>query len=122
MKNLNSKESTMKNFRFMVAMLALCIFATPVFAQSVTGQLTGTVSGPDGWIPGATVTVTDDKTGKVLTVQTNDRGGFTFPQLEVGEYTVKVTAAGFKTLSATSVKIDAASPYSYNPVLEVGGV
>ena len=108
--------------RLVVAALALCLFTVAAFAQNVTGQLNGTISGPDGLIPGATVTVTDDKTGKVLTVQTNDQGGFVLNQLEVGEYTVKVSAAGFKTLSATKVKIDANQPYSMNSVLEVGGI
>ncbi|MDQ3665827.1 MAG: TonB-dependent receptor [Acidobacteriota bacterium] len=108
--------------RFVVAVLTLCLFTSAAFAQSVTGQLTGSVSGPDGLIAGATVTITDDKTGKTLEVQTNDQGGFVFPQLEVGEYTVKVTAAGFKTLSAAQVKIDAARPYTLNPMLEVGGI
>jgi hypothetical protein len=84
--------------------------------------LVGTVSGPDGVIAGATVTITDNQTGRERTVVTNAEGAFIFPQLEVGTYTLKVTAQGFKTFTATDLKIDVAREYSLNVTLEVGGV
>lgn len=105
-----------------LAVLMLCLFAALTFAQSTNGRLVGTVSGPDGLIPGATVVVTDDQTGRALTVQSGDDGQFRFDQLPFGTYTVKVTASGFKTFVATGVKIDANRDYDLKPVLEVGAV
>ncbi|HSK73103.1 MAG TPA: TonB-dependent receptor [Pyrinomonadaceae bacterium] len=80
------------------------------------------MSSPDGVLPGATVTATDQKTGKSLTVVTSESGSFRFQQLEFGDYRVTVTAAGFKTFIASDVKIDIGREYSLNPQLEVGQV
>jgi len=108
--------------RFALVALALCLLALPAFAQTPTGRLVGTVSGPDGVLPGATVVAKDNQTGREQTITTRGDGSFTFPQLEVGTYTVTVTSPGFKTFIATELKIDVGREYSLVPVLEVGGV
>ncbi|MGH9899257.1 MAG: carboxypeptidase regulatory-like domain-containing protein, partial [Pyrinomonadaceae bacterium] len=91
-------------------------------AQTNAGRLIGTVSGPDGVLPGATVIVKDNATERERTVTTNDVGGFSVPQLEFGNYTVTITAKGFKTFVANDLKIDAGREYSLTPVLEVGNI
>lgn len=108
--------------RFLFTVLTLCLFTAGVLAQATSGSLTGTVSGPDGVLPGASVVVKDNQTGKELTDTAGDNGGFRFPQLEVGTYTVTIKAPNFKTYVATDLKIDVGREYSLNPVLEVGGV
>lgn len=109
--------------RFVFTSLTLCLFAVAALAQtSNTGTLVGTVSGPDGVIPGASVTVTDNQTQKERTVLTNGEGGFGLSQLEFGSYTVKVTSKGFKTYTATDLKIDAGREYSLNATLEIGSL
>jgi hypothetical protein len=89
---------------------------------SSTGKLSGTVAGPDGVIAGATVVLTDNMTGKETTVTSNQEGGFEIPLLNIGTYTVKVTAQGFKTFTATEVKIDVGKEYRLNAMLEVGNI
>src|SRR5947209_12382586 len=110
----------MKKFTF--AMLLVCMFAVSALAQSNTGTLVGTVSGPDGVIPGAAVTLTDNTTGKERTTTTGGEGSFSIPQLDPGTYTVKITAQGFKTFTATDIKIDIGREYSLKPTLEVGNI
>ncbi|HEV2666877.1 MAG TPA: TonB-dependent receptor, partial [Blastocatellia bacterium] len=100
----------------------LCVSLTPAFAQTNTGRLVGTVASSDGVISGANVTVTDDKTGRERSAVTAGDGTFTVPQLEVGTYTVKVTANGFKTFTATGVKIDIGREYSLAATLEIGQI
>ncbi|HEY0429113.1 MAG TPA: carboxypeptidase-like regulatory domain-containing protein [Pyrinomonadaceae bacterium] len=102
-------------------LLILASFAA-VVAQTTTGRLSGTVSTTDGVVPGATVIATDNKTGKELTATTNDSGEFVFPQLEFGTYTVKISAAGFKTFVANEVKVDVGREYTLDQKLEVGNV
>src|SRR3954469_20358184 len=114
------KEYTMRNF--ILAVLALCLFCATAFAQGGQGSLSGSVAGPDGNIAGATITAKDNQTGKEQTVQASSDGTFTIASLEVGTYTVTVTAPGFKTNTITNVKIDAGRPYSLNAVLEVGNI
>jgi hypothetical protein len=108
--------------RFVTALLAVCLLAATAFAQTSTGRLIGTVSSPDGVLPGATIVVKNNQTQKEQTITANDDGTFVMPQLDVGTYTVTITATGFKTYVATDLKIDVGREYSLNPTLEVGGV
>lgn len=108
--------------KIIFAMLMLCLFATLTFAQSTTGRLVGTVSSPDGLLPGSTIVVTDNQTGREVTAVTNDSGGFKFEQLSFGTYTVSATSEGFKKFIATDVKIDANRDYTLDVKLQVGGV
>jgi Carboxypeptidase regulatory-like domain len=102
--------------------LTLILSSVLTFAQTTSGKIIGSVSAPDGVIPGATVTVTDNKTAKVRTVTASDNGTFEVPQLEFGTYTVSITASGYKTFTANEVKIDAGREFSLNALLEVGNV
>src|ERR1044071_320544 len=107
--------------RLIFTALALCLFGVAALGQgSSTGRLVGTVSSTDGVITGATVTVTYDQTGAVRTVVTNEEGTYTVPQLEIGTYTVKISAPGFKAYTATELKIDTGREYSLNATLEPG--
>jgi hypothetical protein len=102
--------------------LIFCLCAAPALAQSNTGRLVGTVSDASGVIPGATVVVKDNKTGKEKTVTTSDDGSYTVAQLDPGIYTVTVTATGHKSFSASDAKIDVGRDYSLNPLLEAGNI
>jgi len=110
----------MKNLLFVFALISLT--ALTIVAQTTTGRLSGTVSGPDGALPGATVTATDNATKKEQTVTTGSDGTYLFPQLEFGTYTIRVTATGFKTFIGTEQKIDVGREAALNPVLEIGEV
>ncbi len=103
-------------------LLLVSLFALPVFSQSNTGRLVGTVSDASGVIPGASVVVRDDQTNKERTTNTSDDGSFSVPQLDVGTYTVTVTAAGHKAFTVSKVKIDIGKDHSLNPVLEIGEI
>ncbi|HQU94207.1 MAG TPA: carboxypeptidase-like regulatory domain-containing protein, partial [Pyrinomonadaceae bacterium] len=109
----------MKRLFFVLAMVSL--FAFTIAAQT-TGRLIGTVSGPDGLLPGATVLVTDNQTGREFTAVADGDGSFRFDQLSFGTYTVRITQQGFKTFVANDLKIDANREYSLKPVLEIGAV
>ena len=111
-----------KIFRSFLLCLSVLAISTLAFGQAATGRLSGTVSGPDGLIANATVVVTDNQTKQSKTVSTNDQGAFSFPQLAVGTYTATFSAPGFKTLSATEVKIDVGKEYVLTPTLEVGAI
>ena len=108
--------------KFTSALLALCLLGVSAFAQASQGRLVGSVAGPDGNIPGASVTAKDNLTGKEQTVQASGDGTFTIPQLEAGIYTVTISAQGFKTTTNTNVKIDVGRDYTLNVTLEVGNV
>jgi hypothetical protein len=114
----------MKNFRFILTVaLALLVFAPSAFSQGSTGRLIGTVTDPGGAVvPGATVTIKDSQTGREQTVTASGEGAFTFPQLDVGTYTLTVTATGYSTYTATGVKVDSNRDNTQNVAMTVGGV
>ena len=68
--------------------LALASFAG---AQEITATLGGTVKDSDGAaVPGATITVVQDKTGASRTGTSAGGGAFVFNNLQIGTYTVTV--------------------------------
>ena len=102
--------------------LVLVLFATMfAFGQKTGGKLIGTVSDASGAVAGASIVITDNQTGREVTATSDSEGGYTVP-LEFGTYTIKITASGFKTYTATDVKIDAGRELALTTVLEVGAV
>jgi hypothetical protein len=100
----------------------LIIGMVSVFAQTTTGTLSGVVSAPDGVIAGATVLVKDNQTGRERTVTTSGEGTFTVSQLDFGNYTVTITASGYKTFVAQEVKVDVGRESALTITMELGGV
>jgi hypothetical protein len=80
----------------------------PDTGESGGNTITGKVKDPrDGAVPGATVTVTEEGTGRnVVTVNTNDAGVFRTPFLAPGSYSVKVESRGFSSW-VTQVRVTA---------------
>jgi hypothetical protein len=91
-------------------------------AQVTRGALSGTVTDPGGLpVLAAKVELTDDRTKAVRAVQTNSDGGFSFPQLEVGSYELRVSAAGFKTWRDENVQVHVGEALSIKVDLTIGG-
>src|SRR5579871_1336823 len=84
------------------AVLALVLATSAAFAQSIiSGEITGSVTDPTGAVvANATVTLNSKEMGTTQTVTTNATGGFRFPLLRPGVYTVTVSAAGFSNATA----------------------
>jgi outer membrane receptor protein involved in Fe transport len=81
-----------------VSLSAAAILPAPAFAQQITTGIEGTVSDADGNpLSGATVTITDTRTGATRTVTTGSTGSFSATGLVTGgPYTVAANAAGFE--------------------------
>jgi hypothetical protein len=73
-------------------------------------------------IPGASVTVRNDATGQQFSTQTDNEGVFRTPALAAGNYTVTVSAAGFKLYNVNGVKVGAGRAASLGLTLEVANV
>ncbi|HEY3928997.1 MAG TPA: TonB-dependent receptor [Candidatus Koribacter sp.] len=83
----------------LLAVVCFLLCTIPVFSQSNTAQLTGTVTDQqNAVIPGATVTITSSR-GKVTTLQTSGSGFYTASALDPEAYTIDVKAQGFKTIT-----------------------
>lgn len=105
------------------ALLGL-ILAASAFAQSgPTGSLEGQVTDQSRLsLPGVTVTARHTGTGDARTTVTNSDGFYRLMALPVGSYSVSFQVTGFKTVTRSSVPVEAAVPRRFDTVLEVGGM
>ena len=88
-----------------VALMALGPLAT---AQTITGSISGAVmDSSGGMIPGATITLTSEKTGQARGSVADSEGRFNFAALQPGSYALKVERHGFQTLEQRGVILSA---------------
>jgi hypothetical protein len=117
---------SMRRFLLRMVLALVCLTFPTIqvsFAQGGdSGRLAGVISSANSPVSGATVIVVDNATGVERTITANADGTFVVPLLKPGEYTVKVSAPGFKSVSAEKVKIDIAREYNLNLSLEVGDI
>ncbi|MGH9968478.1 MAG: carboxypeptidase regulatory-like domain-containing protein [Pyrinomonadaceae bacterium] len=112
----------MKRFLIAAALILLAMSGPPAQGQSgSTGSIAGTVTDPTtAVVAGATVTVKNNATSQEFTATTADNGTFNVPALASGNYTVTITASGFKTTVVPEVKVDVGKPSSVSVTLQVG--
>jgi len=80
----------------------LLLLLTPsLYAQTTvaTGSIVGTITDPsDAVVTGAEVAITNSATGQIIHVGTNSAGTYNSGALIPGDYILKVTAKGFRTV------------------------
>jgi hypothetical protein len=93
-------------------------------AQVLTGEIDGVVRDSAGaMVPGATVTITNTDVNLVQrTLKTDQQGQFTAPLLSVGSYSVRISAAGFKTNTLSGIQVHVGTPADATVVLSAGEV
>ena len=75
-------------------------------AQTITGQVSGTVVDPTGAvIAGAKVTLTYTLNNATRDVNTGDSGNFVFNDIIPGTYTLSITASGFEAYQQTNITV-----------------
>ena len=89
-------------------------------AQVTTADVIGTVTDQSGAIVAdAKVSATNDATGVVARANVSSSGDYDLTELQVGSYTVRVSAPGFKTF-ITHVTVAAGDRARVSPQLSVG--
>jgi len=110
------------------AALALTLasnFSLPRLAAQVnaTATFTGQVTDQSGAaIIGATVKITSEETGIVITRQTSGDGIYTVPLLKAGTYTIEVRASGFAPNTRKNITLQIQQVGQEDFKLTVGGV
>src|SRR5688572_24034069 len=103
------------------ALLSL-VFALPVIAQEVRGNISGTVRDAGGVVPGASVEITNTDTGVSQRLITNATGYFEAPLLQPGNYQVSVEMQGFKKTTRAGIALGVGQQVSLPFTLEIGGI
>src|SRR6476620_12229801 len=108
-----------------VVLTVLATLSLPSFAsaQTNTGQIKGVLrDGTHAVIPGANITATSVANGLTFASVTDTEGQFVFPSLAVGEWTISVSANGFKQLIRRGINLRLGQVIDLDLELEVGDV
>jgi hypothetical protein len=93
--------------RFVTLMIVVSGFSARVCAQSATATLSGTLTDQsDAVVPGVTVTVLHATTGLQRRAVTTGQGGFVFPLLPPGRYSLTAELQGFATLEVPEILLN----------------
>ncbi len=111
-----------KTILLLLMLASLFCFSIPGSGQNSTGSISGVVRDSTGAVvPGANVQVTSAATGFSRDTKSDSYGDYIVPQLPIGNYSVTVKKAGFKTVSSTNVTVRILSTVAVNFSLQVGG-
>jgi outer membrane receptor protein involved in Fe transport len=104
---------------FLAALCSVCLS----FAQQITGSVTGTVTDPGGAaVSGASVKLTNTGTDATQTVTTDADGNFRFLLLPPGNYSVQVSASGFKSYVRAGIVVEVDRSIAVPVGLQLGQV
>lgn len=107
----------------LLALTGMLTIHSPVFAQTDQGRIVGTVDDPNGAVvPGATITVRNERTGEERTATASDEGLYIVPALKPSFYTVTVSASNFKTTTNNNVQLLVGQELNLNLQLQTGEV
>src|SRR5215475_3768399 len=113
--------------RIVVSLVVASLFSivpvAPLFGQGALSEVNGTATDQSGAVlPGVTVTLTEETTGLVRTVVTNETGRWVLPALQPGRYTIKAELSGFQTQNRAGVVVNVGQAITINLALPVGGL
>ena len=108
-------------FRRTLVILAVLACQMPVGGQTTSTEVLGTVTDATGaLVPGAEVTLLRIATKEKRLAKTDTTGNYSFPLIEIGDYTITVALQGFKTQTQTGINVSYQQKARVNVVLEVG--
>ena len=108
----------------LASMAAAFVFsASPVFAQRLTGEISGKVTDTSGAVlPGVTVTVIGPALIRPEVATTSETGAYSFPRLPIGTYSVNFELAGFKQIVHEGVRLETGFSAEINPRLDLSSL
>lgn len=107
----------------LILILGMISLAPALHAQATWGTITGYVTDPSGAsVPGANVTVTEERTGIITKAMTDSTGLYVITHLAPGEYTVAVENSGFRRFVQEHVTLEVSSTARIDCKLQLGAV
>ena len=106
----------------MMAIVIGCLAST-VFAQGGNAVINGTVfDQAKAFLPGVTVTVTNEATGISREAVTGEEGHFVVPTLMPGTYTIRATLSGFQGQAREGIVLRIGQELTIDLTMAVAGV
>lgn len=104
-----------------VLLAAILVLNLPLFSQTTSGNITGTVYDPTGAaVPGATIVAHNTATSADSTTTSTSAGDYRFENLPVGTYTITVNAPGFTKSEIANVQVELNATVTTNVKLAIG--
>ncbi len=108
--------------RLLGGLLLLLVATVCLRAQTNQGQIAGNVLDASGAaVPNAEVVAKGEQTGVSYTAKSTSSGNYRFPSIQLGRYTLTVTAPGFKSSVNTGVEVRVGTTTSLDLNLSAGG-
>jgi hypothetical protein len=115
-------EKTRKALWILGLVAAIAVWPAIATAQT-DGRFTGSVLDQSGAsVPGATVTVKNERTGEERTSVTNPQGRYLFANLRPSVYTIRAELQGFAPIEYTTMQLSAAQEFALDLQLKPTGV
>src|SRR5262249_3792150 len=122
----NAVEETMRGFMtvaFQIVIIAITSVAAMAQSSGETADLAGPVSDQTGAdLPGVMILVTENSTGLMRSVVSEEKGLFLVQNLPSGTYTVKAELNGFTTVTLNSVTLTLGQRVNLAIRMSVGSV
>jgi hypothetical protein len=107
--------------RFALLLILLTAFASTLTAQSTYGTILGTVRDATGAVvPGAAITLTNKGTSSQRTATSDGSGDFILSNIDIGSYSVTITASGFEKYSLPDISLNARDSRRIDAELKLG--
>ena len=107
----------------LVVASACCLGASPAYAQTAAGEITGFVQDQAGAaVPGATITVTETRTHLQRVVVSTGDGVYTVASLAPGEYRLDIELSGFRPVRREGIRLSTGEKARIDFELAVGVV
>lgn len=104
-----------------VLSLLILALALPAEAQILYGAVVGTAEDQSRAVmPGVVVTLANGLTGQRREVITDERGNYSFFDVQAGTYNVTATISGFKTFVKSNVEVLIGATVRVDPRMELG--
>lgn len=109
--------------KFIAILIVLLSVTGALIGQTNRGGITGTITDSNGAVvPSAKITITNEKTGQSIVLNSSGAGSYSANTLEPATYSITVEAANFKRSVIKNVKVDTASVTTINVAIEAGNV
>src|SRR5262245_40441539 len=104
-----------------IALLCILLAAGPSYAQTPTGEISGTALDASGLpVPGVTVTLTSQATNVARVVTTNESGLYVISAIPPGTYDLRAELSGFRTVERRGIVVQVATAGRLSFSMEVG--
>jgi hypothetical protein len=116
-----SARFSSKHYWPLLVCLFILVAAIPLHAQSTYGTILGTVQDSTGAVvPGAQVTLLNIGTMAKRVITSDGAGNYAFSNIDVGTYSLTISAEGFKTETVPSIPLTARETRRVDAALNPG--